>query len=106
MLMKVQLESEFGSTEVTTGPARRRVLQWLARLHRHRDAQALIWPPRRDQMGDRLNITIETCSRALSALRREGVLELMSTRHGPDTSRPPSRLRSASAPRAAALSSL
>lgn len=74
-------ESEFWSTEVTTGPARRRVLQLLARLHRHRDAQALIWLPKRDQMGDMLNITVETCSRVLSALRREGVLQLMPPRH-------------------------
>jgi CRP/FNR family transcriptional regulator len=70
-------ESEFWSTEVTAGPARRRVLQLLARLHLHRDVQELIWLPKRDQMGDMLNITIETCSRVLSALRREGVLELM-----------------------------
>lgn len=73
-------ESEFWSTEVATGPARRRVLQLLARLHLHRDEQQLIWMPRRDQMGDMLNITIETCSRVLSALRREGVLELIPPR--------------------------
>lgn len=63
-------EPEFWSTEVATGPARRRVLQLLARLHLHRDEQQLIWMPRRDQMGDMLNITLETCSRALSVLRQ------------------------------------
>lgn len=47
-------ESEFWSTEVATGPARRRVLQLLARLHLHRDEKQLIWMPRRDQMGDML----------------------------------------------------
>lgn len=74
-------ESEFWSTEVTTGPARRRVLQLLARLQRHRHAQEPIWLPKRDQMGDMLNITIETCCRVLSALRREGVLEPVPPRH-------------------------
>ncbi len=74
-------ESEFWSTEVTTGPATRRVLQLLALLHRHRDADELIWLPKRDQMGDMLNITVETCSRVLSALRREGVLQLLPPRH-------------------------
>lgn len=74
-------ESEFWSTEVSVGPARRRVLQLLDRLQRHRDAQGRIWMPRRDQMGDMLNQTIETCSRVLSALRREGVVELLPARH-------------------------
>jgi CRP/FNR family transcriptional regulator, anaerobic regulatory protein len=74
-------ETEFWSTEVATGPARRRILQLLARLHRHRDEQGLIWLPKRDQMGDMLNITLETCSRVLSALRREGVLDLMPSHH-------------------------
>jgi CRP-like cAMP-binding protein len=53
------------------------VLQLLARLHRHRDEKQLIWMPKRGQMGDMLNITIETCSRVLSVLRREGVLQLV-----------------------------
>jgi CRP-like cAMP-binding protein len=68
-------EAEFWSTEVATGSSRRRVLQLLARLDHHRDEAGLIWLPKRDQMGDMLNITLETCSRVLSALRRDGVLD-------------------------------
>lgn len=74
-------ESTFWSTEMTTGPARRRVLQLLARLQRHHDAKGLIWLPKRDQMGDMLNMTVETCSRVLSALRRDRVLALAAPRH-------------------------
>jgi CRP/FNR family transcriptional regulator, anaerobic regulatory protein len=74
-------ESEFWATELVSGPARRRVLQLLARLQQHRDADDRIWLPRREQMGDMLNITVETCSRVLSALRRESVLELLPPRH-------------------------
>ena len=74
-------ESEFWSTEVTTGPSRRRVLQLLARLQRHQEDSGLIWLPKRDQMGDMLNMTIETCSRVLSALRRDGILDMVSPRH-------------------------
>ena len=73
-------ESEFWSTEVVAGPARRRVLQLLARLNQLRDEADLIWLPKREQMGDMLNLTIETCSRVLSALRRDGVLRLVAPR--------------------------
>ncbi len=74
-------ESEFWSSEVTTGPSRRRVLQLLAQLQRHQEDSGLIWLPKRDQMGDMLNMTIETCSRVLSALRRDGILDMVSPRH-------------------------
>ena len=74
-------EAEFWSTEMATGSSRRRVLQLLAHLHRHRDVSGLIWLPKREQMGDMLNMTIETCSRVLSALRRAGVLDLVPPRH-------------------------
>lgn len=71
----------FWSSEANTGCARRRVLQMLDWLQRHRNGQEGIWLPRRDQMGDLLNMTVETCSRVLSALRREGVLVLAPPRH-------------------------
>lgn len=68
--------SEFWSAEVGTGTARRRLLQLLAQLHGHRDDRGLVWCPKRDQMADMLQLTVETCSRVLSALRREQVLTL------------------------------
>ncbi len=74
-------EAEFWASEVTTGSARRRVLQLLARLAAHTDAAGRVWLPKRDQMGDMLGITIETCSRCLSALRREGIVDLLPPRH-------------------------
>jgi CRP-like cAMP-binding protein len=74
-------ESECWATELITGSARRRVLQLLSRLQKHGDDSGTIWMPRRDQMGDMLNMTVETCSRVISALRREGVLELTPPQH-------------------------
>jgi CRP-like cAMP-binding protein len=73
-------ESAFWSTEVATGSSRRRVLQLLSRLNDHRDEHGLIWLPKRDQMGAMLNITFETCSRVISALRLNGVLALVPPR--------------------------
>ncbi len=37
--------------------------------------------PRREEMGDMLNLTIETTSRQVSRLRREGVLQTVNRRH-------------------------
>lgn len=73
--------SEGWSSEVTVGPARRRMLQLLARLDRHPEGDQLVWLPRRDQMADMLDIAIETCSRVLSTLRRECVLAFVPPRH-------------------------
>lgn len=72
--------SEFWSAEVSAGTARRRMLQLLAQLQAHRDDQGLVWLPKRDQMADMLHLTVETCSRVLSVLRREQVLALVPTR--------------------------
>ena len=72
--------AECWASEVTSGPVRRRVLQLLVRLHRHRDAHGRFWLPKRDQMGDMLQVSVETCSRMLSELRREGLLELLPPR--------------------------
>jgi CRP-like cAMP-binding protein len=68
--------SEFWCTEISAGNARRRMLQLLAQLQCHRDDRGLVWLPKRDQMGDMLHLTVETCSRVLSALRREQVIVL------------------------------
>jgi CRP/FNR family transcriptional regulator len=40
-----------------------------------------VWVPRREEMGDMLNLTIETTSRQVSRLRREGVLQTVNRRH-------------------------
>jgi CRP/FNR family transcriptional regulator, anaerobic regulatory protein len=61
--------------ELTTGAARRRVLKLLEHLDRLADDEGLIWLPRREDMGAMLDMTIETASRIVSALRREQVLE-------------------------------
>lgn len=70
-------DAESWSAELATGAARRRVLKLLMLLQRHADDPARIWLPRREQMGDMLDMTFETASRVVSRLRREGVLELL-----------------------------
>ncbi len=67
--------------DLTTGPARRRVLRLLDALGRYPDAQGRIWLPRREDIGAMLDMTIETASRHLSRLRREAVIELLPPRH-------------------------
>lgn len=66
--------------ELSTGPARRRLLHLLRRLAEHTDAAGMIWMPRRDEIGAMLDMTVETASRLISALRREGVLKLLTPR--------------------------
>ncbi|MBT9487097.1 MAG: Crp/Fnr family transcriptional regulator [Rubrivivax sp.] len=64
-------------SDLSTGPARRRLLQLLQRLALHADAADQIWLPRRDEIGAMLDMTLETASRLVSQMRREGVLELL-----------------------------
>ena len=64
-------------SDLSTGPARRRLLHLLRRLAEHAGADDTIWLPRREEIGAMLDMTIETASRLVSALRREGVLTLM-----------------------------
>jgi CRP/FNR family transcriptional regulator, anaerobic regulatory protein len=66
--------------DLSSGPARRRLLRLLLKLQGQTDADGLIWLPRRDEIGAMLDITLETASRLVSTLRREGVLELVSGR--------------------------
>jgi len=89
-------DAESWSAELTAGPARRRVLKLLQLLQRHADDEQRIWLPRRDQMGDMLDMTVETASRVISRLRREGVLERL----------PPQQARLHAARAAAALEAL
>lgn len=60
--------------ELATGLARRRMLRLLLRLADFGDAEGKIWLPRREEIGAMLGMTIETASRVVSQLRREGVL--------------------------------
>ena len=71
-------EAEAWSADLSTGPARRRMLKLLAVLVRHADEHGMIWLPQRDQIGDMLGIALETASRLVSQLKRDGVLELLS----------------------------
>lgn len=73
-------DSQNWVTDLATGPARRRVLRLLLRLSRHIDADGLVWLPRREEIGAMLDMTVETASRLVSQLRRDGVLELQSAR--------------------------
>jgi len=61
--------------ELSAGLARRRVLRLLLRLAEHADEAGTIWLPRREEIGAMLDMTVETASRLVSRLRREGVLE-------------------------------
>jgi CRP-like cAMP-binding protein len=63
-------------SDLSTGPARRRLLHLLRRLSEHAGADGAIWLPRREDIGAMLDMTEETASRLVSALRREGVLML------------------------------
>lgn len=69
------------AADLSAGPALRRVLKLLTRLERHAEADGRIWLPRRDEMADMLDLTVETASRMVSRLRREGILTLLPPRH-------------------------
>ena len=68
-------DAETWVAELSTGLARRRVLHLLVTLARYPDAAGRIWLPRRDEIGAMLDMTLETASRLISQLRREGVIE-------------------------------
>jgi CRP/FNR family transcriptional regulator len=65
------------AAEMMCGPARRRVLQLLTRLQDVADTPGSIWLPKREQMGDMLDIAVETASRVVASLCREGVISLV-----------------------------
>jgi CRP/FNR family transcriptional regulator, anaerobic regulatory protein len=73
-------EAAAWSADLSTGAARLRMLKMLVLLCRHRDDDGLIWLPRRDEIGDMLDMTFETASRQVSRLRREGILESLPPR--------------------------
>ncbi len=74
-------DSQAWLAELTSGTARRRVLKLMAKLAQHAAPGEAVWVPRREEMGDMLNLTLETTSRQVSRLRREGVLQNVNRRH-------------------------
>lgn len=74
-------ESQTWLADLTSGTARRRVLKLLSKMAQHAAPGEPVWVPRREEMGDMLNLTIETTSRQVSRLRREGVLRAVNRRH-------------------------
>jgi len=68
-------DAEEWLAELATGPARRRMLRLMLKLSEFADPAGLVWMPMRDEMGAMLDMTVETASRIVSALRREGVIE-------------------------------
>lgn len=73
-------DSEAWLSDLAAGTARQRMLALLQRLAAHAGPGAFIWLPRREEMGAMLDMTVETASRQVSQLRREGVLECISAR--------------------------
>jgi CRP-like cAMP-binding protein len=73
-------EAETWATDLPAGSARRRVLKLLSLLARHADADGRMWLPQRNEIGDMLDMTLETASRQISQLRREGLIELLDMR--------------------------
>lgn len=73
-------ETETWLADVATGPARRRVVRLLQLLLALGDGDR-VWLPKRSEMGAMLDVTIETASRQISALRREGVLPELGIGH-------------------------
>jgi CRP/FNR family transcriptional regulator, anaerobic regulatory protein len=69
-------ETEAWVADLSTGPARRRLLRLLLRLQAHAAPDGSVWLPRREEIGAMLDMSFETASRLISALRRDGVLEL------------------------------
>jgi CRP/FNR family transcriptional regulator, anaerobic regulatory protein len=73
-------DSEEWLSELATGPARRRMLRLLLKLSEYANPEGEVWLPMRDEMSSMLDMTVETASRIVSALRREGVIEAAGVR--------------------------
>ncbi|WP_305748960.1 Crp/Fnr family transcriptional regulator [Leptothrix discophora] len=73
-------QSEAWVADLATGPARRRVLRLLLRLTELTEPGQPIWLPRREDIGAMLDMAIESASRFVSQLRREGLLSITGPR--------------------------
>ncbi len=67
-------------TELCSGPARHRMLRLLLKLSEYAE-DGRVWLPARVEMGAMLDMTVETASRLVSQLKREGVLDTPDQRH-------------------------
>lgn len=67
-------------TELCAGPARHRMLRLLLKLSEFADGSE-VWLPSRLEMSAMLDMTIETASRIVSQLKREGILDAPDQRH-------------------------
>ncbi len=78
-------EADEWLTELSAGSARWRLLRLLLKLSEYgqvqADGTARIWLPSRAEMGAMLDMTIETASRGISALKREGLLDTPDAHH-------------------------
>jgi CRP/FNR family transcriptional regulator len=66
--------------DLTMGSARGRMLRLLAKLSEYAGPDGIAWLPSRQDIGVMLNMRLETASRHISGLRREGLIETLSTR--------------------------
>jgi CRP-like cAMP-binding protein len=67
-------------TELCAGPARYRMLRLLLKLSEFSQGTE-VWLPSRQEMSAMLDLTIETASRLVSQLKREGILATPDQRH-------------------------
>jgi len=67
-------------TELCAGAARHRMLRLLLKLTEYAEGDR-VWLPSRQEMSAMLDMTIETASRLVSQLKREGVLDTPDQRH-------------------------
>lgn len=74
-------EADEWLTELSVGSARWRMLRLLLKLSEFGDADGRVWLPARQEMGAMLGMTVETASRLVSSLKREGVLDTLEARH-------------------------
>lgn len=74
-------EADEWLTELSSGSARWRMLRLLLKLAEFSDPDGRVWLPTRQEMGAMLDLTVETASRLVSALKREGVIDTPDARH-------------------------
>lgn len=74
-------EADEWLTELSVGSARWRMLRLLLKLSEFGQPDGQVWLPSRQEMGSMLGMTVETASRLVSALKREGVLDTPDVRH-------------------------
>ena len=74
-------EADEWLTELSTGSARWRLLRLLLKLTEYGEPDGRMWLPSRQEMGSMLGMTVETASRGVAALRREGVVEILDAHH-------------------------